>query len=78
MEDQHRSGPVPEAARAEDPVEAFRRNRRLPWWVVALDVVLLLLIAGTVAWMMIKLDNRLEGRGDVQAPPPAAGSVRLL
>jgi len=46
--------------------------------VVALDVVLLLLIAGTVAWMMIKLDNRLEGRADVQAPPPAAGSVRLL
>jgi hypothetical protein len=38
-----------------------RDNRRLPWWVVLIDVVLVLAIAGTVAYLLVGLNRHLHG-----------------
>ncbi len=46
---------------ARKVVVASRDNRRLPWWVVLIDVVLVLAIAGTVAYLLIGLDRHLHG-----------------
>jgi len=44
-----------------------RDNRRLPWWVVAIDAVLILAIAGMVVYLLIGLDRHLHG--GTERPP---------
>jgi|LSQX01.2.fsa_nt_gb hypothetical protein len=46
---------------ARKVVVASRDTPRLPWWVVVIDAVLVLFIAGMVIYLLIGLDRHLHG-----------------
>jgi len=50
-----------------DAVATSRDTRRLPWWVVVIDAVLVLFIAGMVIYLLIGLDRHLHG--GTERPP---------
>ncbi len=66
------------SSRNMDPMIAFRQSHRLPWWLVALDAVLILIIVGTLAYLVIEMNNLLEGKRDTHPTAPAMEQVAGL
>lgn len=49
-----------------------RAAGRLPWWLILIDVLLVLVIAGMVLYLMLGLDRHLHGGAQ---PSPARVTV---